>query len=96
MTIQGKDLLASGLTDDEPQQVWETTKGLQFGTLPGSLRVPDFASYLRSQGPHEFCPLTEISIHAYLGPRFATRARMWAICIWPRATPDKSSPAKMR
>ena len=68
---QVEDLLASGLTDDETQQLFAMPEGLKIfeylTAIPRPLRVPDFASYLRSQGLSEFRPLIEISIHTYLG-----------------------------
>ena len=68
---QVEDFLASGLTDDETQQLFAMPGGLKIfeylTAIPGPLRVPDFASYLRSQGLSEFCPPTEISTCAYLG-----------------------------
>ena len=68
---QMEDLLTSGLKDDEAQQLFEMPEGLKiFGyltTILGPLRVPDLASYLRSQGLSEFCPPTETSVRAYLG-----------------------------
>ena len=66
--------MASGLTADETQQVWETTKGLKLCTIPGPRRVQDVASYIRMLGVPEFRPPTEMS--SCQGPRFATRARI--------------------
>ncbi|MDE2809267.1 MAG: response regulator [Gemmatimonadota bacterium] len=66
---QVEDLLASGLTDEETQQLFAMPGGLKIfeylSTIPGPLRVPDFASYTRSQDLPEFCLPTQIS--AYLG-----------------------------
>ena len=68
---QVEDFLASGLTDDETQQLFAMPEGPQIfeylTTIPGPLRVPDFASHLRSQGLSEIIPPTEISACAYLG-----------------------------
>ena len=68
---QVEDFLSSGLTAAESQGLWEMPGGLKIfeylSTIPGPLRVPDFASYLRSQGLSESCPPTEISVRAYLG-----------------------------
>ena len=68
---QVEDFLASGLTDEEAQQLFAMPEGLKIfehlTTIPGPLRVPDLASYLKSQGLSEFHPPTEISAHAYLG-----------------------------
>ena len=68
---QVEDFLASGLTDDETQQLFAMPGGLKIfeylTAILGPLRVPDFASYLRSQGLSEFIPPTEISACAYLG-----------------------------
>ena len=66
-----EDFLASGLTADETQQLLAIPQGLEIfeylTTIPGPLRVSDFASHLRSQGLPEFLPSTEISACAYLG-----------------------------
>ena len=68
---QVEDFLASGLTDEEAQQLFAMPEGLKIfeylTTIPGPLRAPDFASYLRSQGLPEFRPPPEISIRACLG-----------------------------
>ena len=68
---QVEDFLASGLTDDETQQLFampERLKIFEYLTaIPRPLRVPDLASFLRSQGLSEFRPPIEISVHAYLG-----------------------------
>ena len=69
-TGQAEDFLASGLTDEETQQLFALPEGPKIfeylTTIPGSLRVPDFVSYLRSQGLPEFRPPTQMS--ACLGP----------------------------
>ena len=66
---QVEDFLASGLTAEETQQLFAMPGGLKIfeylTTIPGSLRVPDFASYLRSQGLPEF--RLPIQTSAYLG-----------------------------
>ncbi|MDE2809277.1 MAG: ATP-binding protein [Gemmatimonadota bacterium] len=68
---QVEDFLASGLTDEETQQLFALPEGPKIfeylTTIPGTLRVPDFASYLRSQGLSEFRPPTGISVRAALG-----------------------------
>ena len=68
---QVEDFLASGLTDEETQQLFAMPGGLKIfkylTTIPGPLRVPDFASHLRSQGLSEFHPPTGISVRASLG-----------------------------
>ena len=68
---QLEDFLASGLTDDETQQLFAMPEGPKIfeylSNIPGPLRVPDFASHLRSQGLSEFHPPPEISVRAYLG-----------------------------
>ena len=68
---QVENFLASGLTDEETQQLFALPEGLKIFeyliTIPGPLRVPDFASHLRSQGLSEFHPPTGISIRASLG-----------------------------
>ena len=66
---QVEDFLASGLTDEETQQVLAMPEGLKIfeylTTIPGPLRGPDFVSYIRSQGLPEFRLPTQTS--AYLG-----------------------------
>ena len=61
---QVEDFLASGLTPDESQRLWEMPGGMKFfeylSTIPGSLRVRDFARHLRSQGLPEFRPPIEM------------------------------------
>ena len=68
---QVEDFLASGLTDDEAQQLFALPEGPKIfeylTTIPGPLRVPDLTSYLRSQGFPEFHLPTEISVRACLG-----------------------------
>ena len=66
---QVEDFLASGLTDEETQQVLAMPEGLKIfeylTTIPGPLRGPDFVSYIRSQALPEFRLPTQTS--AYLG-----------------------------
>jgi len=68
---QMEDFLSSGLTDEESQQLFVMPEGPQIfeylTTIPGPLRISDFASYIRSQNLPEFRPPTQISISAYLG-----------------------------
>ena len=76
---QVENFLASGLTDEEAQQLFALPGGPQIleclTAVPGSLRVPDFASYLRSQGLPEYRPPPEISTSAYLGSPIRHRGR---------------------
>ena len=66
---QVEDFLASGLTDEETQQLFAMSEGLKIleylTTIPGPLRVPDFVRYTRAQGLPEFRLPTQTS--AYLG-----------------------------
>ena len=68
---QAEDFLASGLTDEETQQLFAMPEGPKtfeyLTTIPRPLRAPDLASYLKSQGLSEFRPPLEISVRAYLG-----------------------------
>ncbi len=68
---QVEDFLASGLTDDEAQQLFAMPEGLKiFGYLTTTsrpLRVPDLTSFLRAQGLSEFRPPIEINVRACLG-----------------------------
>ena len=68
---QMEDFLSSGLTDEESQQLFALPEGPQIfeclTTVPGPLRVPDLASYTRSQGLPEFRLPTQISVSACLG-----------------------------
>ena len=70
-TGQVEDFLASGLTDDETQQLFAMPEGLKISgyltAISRPLRVSALASFLRSQGLSEFRPLIEISVRAYLG-----------------------------
>ena len=67
---QVEDFLASGLTDDETQQLFAMPEGLKLfeylNTTPGPLRASDLASHLRSQGLTEFRLPMGISVRAYL------------------------------
>ena len=62
---QVEDFLASGLTADESQQLWEMPEGLEFfkylSNIPGPLRLRDFASHTRSLGLPEFHPPLDVS-----------------------------------
>ena len=58
---QVEDFLTSGLTADETQQLWETTKEMTFCKIPGLRRVRDFASYTRVLGIPQFGLPTEMS-----------------------------------
>ena len=62
---QKEDFLFSGLTTEESQQLSEMPEVLKIfeylSTLPGPLRVPDFASYTLSQGLPAFRPPTQMS-----------------------------------
>ena len=58
---QVEDFLASGLTAEETQQLWETTKEMTFCKIPGPRRVRNFASYTRVLGIPQFCPPTKMS-----------------------------------
>ena len=68
---QVEDFLASGLTDEETQQLFAMPKGPKIfeylTTIPGPLRVPDFANYPLPQDLPAFHPSPEISVRAYLG-----------------------------
>ena len=58
---QVEDFLTSGLTADESQQLWKTTKGMTFCRILGPQRVRDFASYTKVLGIPHFRPPTEMS-----------------------------------
>ena len=62
---QVEDFLASGLTPDESQQLWEMPGGLKFfeylSNVPGPLRVQNFANHTRALSLPEFRPPTEMS-----------------------------------
>ena len=57
---QVEDFLASGMTTDESQRLWETPEGLKLfeylSNIPGPLRVRDFTSHTRALGLPEFNP----------------------------------------
>ena len=60
-----KDFLASGLTPEEAQQLWEMPVGMEFfeylRTVPGPMRVADFAGHARSMGLPDFLPPAPMS-----------------------------------
>ena len=58
---QVEDFLASGLTAEESQQLWEATKGMTFCNITKPQRVQDLASYTKLLGIPEFRPPTETS-----------------------------------
>ena len=55
-----KDSLASGLTPEEAQGLWDMPGGMEFfeylRNVPGPLRVADFADHTRSMGLPDFLP----------------------------------------
>ena len=59
------DFLVSGLTPDEAQLLWAMPGGVDFfaylGTIPGPLRVADFAGHMRAMGLPEFLPPVPVS-----------------------------------
>ena len=62
---QVEDFLASGLTPEEAQRLWEMPEGLSFfaylSRIPGPLRVGNFHSHTRSLGLPEFRPPAPVS-----------------------------------
>ena len=60
-----RDFLASGLTPDEAQRLWAMPGGADFfqhlRTVPGPLRIADFAGYVRSMGLPDFLPPAPMS-----------------------------------
>ena len=62
---QLEDFLASGMTEDESQQLWAMPEGPKFfeylSNIPGPLRIRDFASHTRSLGLPEFHPPLGVS-----------------------------------
>ena len=56
---QVEDFLASGLTAEESQQLWEATKGMTLCNIAKPQRVQDLASYTKLLGIPEFRPPTE-------------------------------------
>ena len=69
-TGQVEDFLASGLTVDESQRLWEMPTGPKFfeylSNIPKPLRVRNFAHHTRSLGLPEFRPPVEVSESAFL------------------------------
>ena len=59
------DFLASGLAPEETQQLWAMPGGMDFfeylRTIPGPLRVADFASHARAMGLPDFEPPSPMS-----------------------------------
>ena len=53
-TGEVEDFVVSGLTAEEAQRLWEVPEGMQlfsyFSSIPGSLRVRDFAAHMREMG----------------------------------------------
>ena len=58
---QVEDFIASGLTSEERQKIWETTTEGKFCRIPAPRRVRDFASYKRLLGIPKFQLPTEMS-----------------------------------
>ena len=62
---QVEDFRVSGLTPDDASRLWEMTEGLKFfeylSSLPGPLRVRDFAEHTSSLGLPEFVPPAPVS-----------------------------------
>ena len=60
-----EDLLASGMTTEEAQALWQMPGGEQIfeylRSLPGPLRVADFASHVRDLGLPDFLPPTPMT-----------------------------------
>ncbi len=60
-----KDVLASGLTTEEAQNLWDMPGGRDIfeylRAIPGPMRVVDFAGYTKSLGLPEFSPPTPMS-----------------------------------
>ena len=60
-----EDFLVSGLTPEEAQRLWAMPGGMDFfaylGTVPGPLRVADFAAHIRSMGLPDFLPPVPVS-----------------------------------
>ena len=60
-----KEFLASGMTTEEAQQLWAMPGGMDFfqylRTVPGPLRVADFAEHARSLGLPDFLPPAPMS-----------------------------------
>ena len=62
---QVEDFRVSGLSPGEARRLWEMPEGLRFfeylSSLPGPLRVRDFAEHARSMGLPEFLPPAPVS-----------------------------------
>ena len=60
-----RDFLASGLTPEEAQRLWAMPGGMDvfeyLRTVPGPLRIADFAAHVRSLGLPDFLPPTPMS-----------------------------------
>ena len=69
-TGQVEDFLASGITADESQRLWDMPTGPKFfeylSNIPKPLRVRNFARHTRSLGLPEFRPPVEVSESAFL------------------------------
>ena len=83
---QMADFLSSDLTAEKAQQLFAMPGGLEifeyFTTFPGPLRVPDFASYVRSQGLPEVRPSIQKRVGAYLGVPIRLRGKnVGNICL---------------
>ena len=59
-TGQIEDFLASGMTAEEAQQLWDLPDGMRlfeyFGKIPAPIRLRDMLGHIRSQGLPEFHP----------------------------------------
>ena len=55
-----ENFLSSGMTAGQAQQMWDLTDGMRFfehlNSAEGTLRLPDLAGYIRSQGLPDLCP----------------------------------------
>ena len=58
---QVEDFIASGLTSEEKQQIWETTRNEKFCRISAPQRVRNFATYTRLLGIPEFRLPTQMS-----------------------------------
>ncbi len=54
-------LIASGMSDQEAEKLWETTPGEHFCNISSPRRVKDFARYTRMLGIPDFRPPMEVS-----------------------------------
>ncbi len=65
---QAEDFLASGLTPEEAQWLWNVPDAMWFfehlGTIPEPIRVPDLTGHLRAQGLSE--PILPVEAKAFL------------------------------